>query len=110
MEENQTQPIMTSEAASADFGMAPIALLPEHFSEIDINLIKPNPWQPRKVFREENLEELANSIKQHGILQPLVVIPAEGGTYQLVVGERRLRASKLAGLAKVPAIIRDAMT
>jgi ParB family chromosome partitioning protein len=89
---------------------APVALLPEHFSQIDINLIKPNPWQPRKVFREENLEELAASIKEHGILQPLVVIPTPEGNFQLVVGERRLRASKLAGLATVPVIIRDAMT
>jgi ParB family chromosome partitioning protein len=89
---------------------APIALLPEHFSEIDVNLIKPNPWQPRKIFKEENLDELAASIKQHGVLQPLVVIPAKDGTYQLIVGERRLRASKLAGLARVPAIVRDAMT
>src|SRR4051812_1688898 len=79
---------------------APIALLPEHFSEIDVNLIKPNPWQPRKIFKEENLDELAASIKQHGVLQPLVVIPAKDGTYQLIVGERRLRASKLAGLAR----------
>src|SRR3990167_10567866 len=80
-----------------------------NFSEVSIELIKPNPWQPRKTFGAESLQELADSIKEHGVLQPLVVVPAEGGTYQLIVGERRLRASKLAGLAKVPVIVRDAM-
>src|SRR3989344_3684147 len=80
-----------------------------NFTEISLDLIKPNPWQPRKTFAPESLQELADSIKEHGVLQPLVVVPAEGGTYQLIVGERRLRASKLAGLAKVPVIVRDAM-
>lgn len=75
--------------------------------EIDIDLIQPNPWQPRKVFNQQALQELADSIKEHGVLQPLVVVPAPDGTYQLIVGERRLRAAKLAGLVKVPAIIRD---
>ena len=78
-----------------------------NLAEIDINLIKPNPWQPRKVFSEEALQELAASIREHGILQPLVVVPLPDGSYQLIVGERRLRASKLAGLAKVPVVIRD---
>ncbi|HEX5429590.1 MAG TPA: ParB/RepB/Spo0J family partition protein [Patescibacteria group bacterium] len=86
-----------------------IPLLPAHFTEIDINLIKPNPWQPRKIFKEQELAELSASIKEHGILQPLVVVPDTEGTYQLIVGERRLRASKLAGLTMVPVIIRDAM-
>jgi ParB family transcriptional regulator, chromosome partitioning protein len=78
-----------------------------NLAEISIDLIKPNPWQPRKVFNEETLQELSNSIKEHGILQPLVVVPMPDGTYQLIVGERRLRASKLAGLTKVPVLIRD---
>jgi ParB family chromosome partitioning protein len=76
-------------------------------TEISVDLIKPNPWQPRKVFNEETLAELSASIKEHGILQPLVVVPLPDGTYQLIVGERRLRASKMAGLAKVPVVIRD---
>lgn len=80
-----------------------------NFTEISIDLIKPNPWQPRKSFAPESLQELADSIKEHGVLQPLVVISLDDGTYQLIVGERRLRASKMAGLAKVPVIIRDAM-
>jgi len=75
--------------------------------EIPVGLIKPNPWQPRKTFNEESLKELADSIREHGVLQPLVVVPLSDGNYQLIVGERRLRASKLAGLAKVPAVVRD---
>lgn len=80
-----------------------------NFTEISIDLIKPNPWQPRKSFAPESLQGLADSIKEHGVLQPLVVIPLDDGTYQLIVGERRLRAAKLAGLTKVPAIVRDAV-
>ncbi|MBI2356358.1 MAG: ParB/RepB/Spo0J family partition protein [Candidatus Doudnabacteria bacterium] len=78
-----------------------------NFTEISIDLIKPNPWQPRKVFAPDTLQQLADSIREHGILQPLVVIPVDDGTYQLIVGERRLRAAKLAGLEKVPVIVRD---
>ena len=66
--------------------------------------IRPNPAQPRKVFREEALEELANSIRQHGILQPLSVRRVGTG-YELVAGERRLRAGVLAGLTEIPCII-----
>jgi len=78
-----------------------------HLAEIPVHLIKPNPWQPRKVFDEQALQELAASIKEHGILQPLVVVPMPDGNYQLIVGERRLRASKIAGLTKVPVVVRD---
>ena len=66
--------------------------------------IQPNPAQPRKVFREEALEELSQSIRQHGILQPLSVRRV-GLTYELIAGERRLRAAKLAGLTEIPCII-----
>src|SRR5258708_5096897 len=75
--------------------------------EVDINLIKPNPCQPRKTFNETALQQFADSIREHGILQPLVVVAVPDGPYQLIVGERRLRASKLAGLTKVPVIVRD---
>ncbi|HYC79712.1 MAG TPA: ParB/RepB/Spo0J family partition protein [Candidatus Binatia bacterium] len=81
----------------------------QNLVEIELAKIKPNPWQPRKIFKQEYLEELANSIKEHGILQPLVVVPMGDGNYQIIVGERRWRASQMAGLSKVPAIIRDAM-
>ena len=67
-------------------------------------VIRPNPSQPRKIFREETLTELSNSIRQHGILQPLSVRRVEGG-YELVSGERRLRAAQLAGLTDVPCIL-----
>ena len=66
--------------------------------------IRPNPAQPRKVFREEALVELADSIRQHGILQPLSVRRV-GNTYELIAGERRLRAAQLAGLSDIPCII-----
>src|SRR5689334_19483563 len=78
-----------------------------NLGQINIDLIKPNPWQPRKVFNEQALNELADSIREHGILQPLVVVPLPDQTYQLIVGERRLRAARLAGLTKVPVVIRD---
>ncbi|HRK41386.1 MAG TPA: ParB/RepB/Spo0J family partition protein [Candidatus Saccharibacteria bacterium] len=67
--------------------------------------ITPNPDQPRRHFDDEALEELAASIREHGIIQPLVVTP-QGGSYQIVAGERRWRAAGIAGLEKVPAIIR----
>ena len=74
--------------------------------EIDINLIDPNPRQPRTVFDQEALQELVASIKEIGILQPPVVRRA-GNRYELIMGERRLRAAKLAGLSKIPVIIRQ---
>ena len=64
--------------------------------------IRPNPHQPRQTFDDEGLRELASSIRRHGILQPLTVRSAGGGKWELVAGERRLRAAKLAGLEKVP--------
>ncbi len=76
--------------------------------EIDITKIVPNPFQPRKTFEPTALQELANSIKEHGVIQPLVVTKTISG-YELVVGERRFRASQLAGLTVVPAIIKEQM-
>ena len=81
---------------------------------IEVEKIKPNPYQPRQAFDEARLQDLADSIRQYGVLQPLVVtrteVPKEDGglavEYELISGERRLRASKIAGLATVPAIIR----
>lgn len=69
--------------------------------------IEPNRDQPRKQFDEEALAELSNSIAQHGVLQPLLVRPMPDGGYQLVAGERRWRASRMAGLTEVPVVIRD---
>jgi len=101
----QSEPILEQPASAMPPENLPMATL----AEISPELIKPNPWQPRKIFNEQALQELSDSIKEHGILQPLVVVPMPDGTYQLIVGERRLRASKMAGLAKVPVIIRDYM-
>ncbi|MDY4185012.1 MAG: ParB/RepB/Spo0J family partition protein [Sodaliphilus sp.] len=77
-------------------------------NEIAIHLIKPNPDQPRTNFNEEALEELATSIREHGIIQPLTVRAADAGTYMIISGERRFRAAKLAGLESVPAYVRTA--
>lgn len=76
-------------------------------SELAVDKIKPNRWQPRQTFDENLLAELAESIKLYGVLQPLIVRSNADGSYELISGERRLRASQLAGLEKVPAIIRD---
>ena len=76
-------------------------------NEVDINLISPNPKQPRTVFDEEQLAEFAASIKEVGLLQPPVVRSIGNGKYQLIMGERRYRASKLAGLKSIPVIIRQ---
>ena len=74
--------------------------------ELALSQIEPNPFQPRKVFAQEQLEELAESIKTYGLLQP-VLVREIGGKYQLISGERRYRASILAGLEKIPAIVRQ---
>ena len=74
---------------------------------ININDIEPNRDQPRKDFDPESLSELADSIAQHGVLQPILVRPIFAGGYQLVAGERRWRAAKMAGLTEIPAIIKD---
>ncbi|MBQ8209386.1 MAG: ParB/RepB/Spo0J family partition protein [Clostridia bacterium] len=68
--------------------------------------IEPNKHQPRQYFDDEALSELSESIKEHGVLQPLIVRPLSDGSYQLVAGERRWRASRLAGLTQVPVIVR----
>lgn len=77
-------------------------------NEIDINLIEANPWQPRQEFDQEKLEELAASIQAVGLVQPLTLRRLDSGRYQIIAGERRFRASKLAGLDKVTAYVRDA--
>lgn len=75
--------------------------------KLKINDIEPNRAQPRKSFDEEALEELANSISTHGVIQPLLVRPLADGGYQLIAGERRWRASRMAGLTEVPVVIRE---
>ncbi|MDY6029333.1 MAG: ParB/RepB/Spo0J family partition protein [Acidaminococcaceae bacterium] len=75
--------------------------------KLPIESIVPNPYQPRKVFDDNALEELSESIGQYGVLQPLLVAPEEEGKYMLIAGERRLRASKIAALQEVPVIISE---
>ena len=79
----------------------------EQFFPCDIEKIIPNQFQPRSHFDEESLAELANSIKERGIIQPLIVTSNSNDTYGLIAGERRLRASKMIGLATVPVVIRE---
>ena len=74
---------------------------------LKISEIEPNRSQPRKEFKDEALAELADSIVQHGVLQPLLVRPLLGGGYQIVAGERRWRAARMAGVSEVPVVIRD---
>jgi ParB family chromosome partitioning protein len=75
--------------------------------ELDVDSVVPNPKQPRQVFDDEALEELTHSVKEFGLLQPIVVRENADGAYELIMGERRLRAARAAGLDTVPAIVRD---
>jgi ParB family chromosome partitioning protein len=77
------------------------------FREVPLDAITPNPRQPREVFDQDALAELVTSIKEVGLLQPVVVREVADGRYELIMGERRMRASKLAGLTAIPAIVRD---
>ena len=92
---------ITSRDISGDYVAGAVA-------EIDVNLIEANPFQPRTEFDDEALQELSQSIKEQGIIQPITVRKLGYNRYQLISGERRLRASKLAGLSKIPAFIRIA--
>lgn len=74
--------------------------------ELDLEELRPNPYQPRQIFDEDALNELALSIKEHGVFQPIIVKKSIKG-YEIIAGERRVRASKIAGLNKIPAIIKD---
>jgi ParB family transcriptional regulator, chromosome partitioning protein len=76
--------------------------------EVPVGDIRPNPWQPRTQFDEAELDELAQSIREHGVLQPILVSQQSDGTYQLITGERRWRAVRKAGIATVPAMVKEA--
>lgn len=78
----------------------------EEIQKIAIKELRANPYQPRKIFNEEALEELASSIKEHGVFQPIIVKKSIKG-YEIIAGERRVKASTIAGLEEIPAIIRD---
>lgn len=89
-----------------NFSLEDVASPSEQIKQISIELIDINPDQPRKAFDETALKELSESIKQHGIIQPLVVTPNKD-KFRIVAGERRFRASKIAGLKKLPAVVRN---
>lgn len=85
------------------------SLRPGTVTEVAIGEIRPNPLQPRRQFAAASLEELAASIREHGLLQPVVVSRSPAGGYELIAGERRWRASRLAGLERIPVVLRDAV-
>ena len=93
--------------ASAAQAVAPAAIAGLTFAELPVRSIVPNAQQPRQVFDDEALAELVHSIQEVGLMQPIVVRPAKGGGYEIVAGERRLRATKKAGFKTIPALIRE---
>ena len=105
-------------AKNTGLGKGFAALMPDNFDKnllidegekvvsIELDYIQPNPDQPRQHFDQESLEQLAQSIKIHGVVQPIVVTPGKGGSYSIIAGERRWRASRIAKLKKIPALIR----
>jgi ParB family transcriptional regulator, chromosome partitioning protein len=80
---------------------------PPELRELPVELVAPNPAQPRKRFDQDALQALAGSLAERGVVQPVLVRPVAGGTYELVAGERRWRAAQLAGLETIPALVRD---
>jgi ParB family chromosome partitioning protein len=79
----------------------------QELRELPVELVVPNPRQPRRHFDQEGLRALALSLGEQGVLQPILVRPKPGGTYELIAGERRLRAAQMAGLTEIPALIRS---
>ena len=104
---------MAESARRSGLGLGLAAIIPtasrdqEGLRDIPIELIHPNPNQPRRHFDEPSLLALADSIRARGVLQPVVARPLAGGRYELVAGERRLRAAELAELESIPAIVRE---
>ncbi|MEO5953544.1 MAG: ParB/RepB/Spo0J family partition protein [Chloroflexia bacterium] len=87
-----------------------IVIRPTGLLHVAVEAISPNPHQPRQTINQDKLEELANSIREHGIIQPIVVTSQGNSRYSLIAGERRWRAAQLAGLAEVPVVIKEATT
>ena len=92
---------------AADDGVSALGVPGAQLRELSVDVVVPNPKQPRQVFDDEALEELTHSVKEFGLLQPIVVRENGDGAYELIMGERRLRAARAAGLDTVPAIVRD---
>ena len=93
--------------SSADVPDAPLPEDIKGLTEVNIDLVRPNPNQPRKHFDEDALRELADSIKKHGMIMPIVVNNMEDGKYMIIAGERRYRAAKMAGKTTIPVVIRE---
>jgi ParB family chromosome partitioning protein len=100
--------ILPAQTAPAITGEQPLSGNAAGVLEVPVDSIKPNPHQPRQAIQPEQLEELAASMREHGVLQPLVVTRSGDGTYTLIAGERRWRAARVAGLESVPAIVKEA--
>ena len=82
----------------------------DNLSTLRISDVEPDKNQPSKTFDKEALEQLAMSISEHGVIQPIIVRSLPGGGYQIIAGERRWRAAKMAGLSEVPVVVRDDIT
>jgi len=114
MEDLRTEVVKAKSAPTRGMGRGLAAILAvsepgadaEELRELHVDLVAPNPNQPRKHFDQAALESLAASIRENGVLQPVLVRPVAGGRYELVAGERRWRAARLAGLETVPAVVR----
>jgi len=102
------EPNSTSETAEMAANQVTVIPVAGGIATVPIHSIRTNPWQPRNHFEEEALQGLAESIRMHGLIQPITLRPAEGDSYELISGERRFRASQIAGLTEIPAYIREA--
>jgi ParB family chromosome partitioning protein len=105
----RTDPQLIPASSNGDSPAVALAPVPEgsYFAELPPDSISPNPRQPRTVFEEEAMNELVESIREVGMLQPIVVRPLGGGRFELVMGERRWRAAQQAGIETIPAIVRE---
>ncbi len=91
---------------SKKFKLEKIENIKEEIRNVDMKLIRANPYQPRKIFEKDKIQELAQSIKTYGLLQPIILSP-DGGSYQIIAGERRFLACESLGWTEIPAIIRE---
>jgi ParB family transcriptional regulator, chromosome partitioning protein len=105
----RTEPQPVSGSPNGQVAAEALARVPDgsYFADLPLDSISPNPRQPRNVFDEESMNELVESIREVGMLQPIVVRPLGGAKFELVMGERRLRAAQQAGLDTIPAIVRE---
>lgn len=100
----------TTPSSERRLGRGLSALIPQDtgLRHIPVDAVRPNPWQPRSAVDDAALDELVTSIREHGVLQPIVVSQQPNGTYQLIAGERRWRSAQRAGLQSVPAVVKEA--